>query len=157
MTCCCIHSLAIQSIQQVVGTMCFGVIDKLQQRPLISDLKWLNHTMYSMQVPRWEYFIGDRPLAPLVDQFNRRRCIAQLAAIEDQADAGEVVVSKEVLALIQDEWEVEMLPDEVARTIMPLQPFATPARPISQPLRPAARASDAGDRPSSQHLASTGG
>ncbi len=48
------------------------------------------------EIPHWEFFIGDRPLAPRRDQFGRRRCIAQLAAIEDHAEAGEVVGSKEV-------------------------------------------------------------
>lgn len=80
------------------------------------------------EVPRWEYFIGDRPLAPLVDAMQRRRCIAQLAAIEKHSEAGEVVGSKEVVDLMQQDWEIEMLPDEVGRLLAPLRPFVTPAR-----------------------------
>jgi len=53
------------------------------------------------EVPRWEYFIGDRPLAPNKDMYQRRGCIAQLAAIEDHSEAGIVVLSREVLDLMQ--------------------------------------------------------
>jgi hypothetical protein len=53
------------------------------------------------EVPRWEYFIGDRPLAPNVDAHQRRGCIAQLAAIEDHSEAGIVVLSREVIDLVQ--------------------------------------------------------
>ncbi|EFJ50372.1 hypothetical protein VOLCADRAFT_116897 [Volvox carteri f. nagariensis] len=74
------------------------------------------------EVPRWEFFIGDRPLAPLLDANQRRRCISQVAAIEDQARAGSVVASIEVVELIQGEWEVLPLPDNVWRVVGPAQP-----------------------------------
>jgi len=53
------------------------------------------------EVPRWEFFIGDRPLAPHMDRHKRRGCIAQIAAIEDFSDSGTVVLSREVLDLVQ--------------------------------------------------------
>ncbi|GIL91465.1 hypothetical protein Vretifemale_19055, partial [Volvox reticuliferus] len=74
------------------------------------------------EMPRWEFFIGDRPLAPLLDANQRRRCISQVAAIEDRATAGCVVASIEVVELIQGEWEVLPLPDSVWRVIGPAQP-----------------------------------
>jgi hypothetical protein len=37
----------------------------------------------------------------LCDKHQRRRCIAQLAAIEKHAEAGEVVSSREVIDLVQ--------------------------------------------------------
>ncbi|GFH21267.1 predicted protein, partial [Haematococcus lacustris] len=80
------------------------------------------------EVPRWEYFIGDRPLAPLRDELGRRRCIAQLALIEKHAEAGEVVGSREVIDLMQEDWEIEMLPDDVGRMHGPWRPFVMPAK-----------------------------
>ena len=44
----------------------------------------------------------------------RRRCITQLAAIEKHAEAGEVVISREVLVLIEHDWVIDTLPDEVS-------------------------------------------
>jgi hypothetical protein len=58
------------------------------------------------KVPRWECFIGDRPMAPTLDAAGRRRCIAQIAEIEDLADSGQVVGSREILELLAvREWE----------------------------------------------------
>ena len=76
------------------------------------------------EVPRWEFFIGDRPLAPLLDVNQRRRCVSQVAAIEDQATAGSVVAGIEVVELIQGEWEVVALPDSVWRVVGPSAPGA---------------------------------
>ncbi|KAG2496536.1 hypothetical protein HYH03_005360 [Edaphochlamys debaryana] len=76
------------------------------------------------EVPRWEFFIGDRPLAPELDSNQRRRCISQVAAIEDQATAGSVVASAEVVELVQGEWELLPLPDTVWRVLGPAQPGA---------------------------------
>ncbi|KAG2424626.1 hypothetical protein HXX76_014351 [Chlamydomonas incerta] len=76
------------------------------------------------EVPRWEFFIGDRPLAPLLDVNQRRRCVSQVAAIEDQATAGSVVASIEVVELIQGEWELLPLPDSVWRVVGPMAPSA---------------------------------
>ncbi|KAG2432750.1 hypothetical protein HYH02_012884 [Chlamydomonas schloesseri] len=80
------------------------------------------------EVPRWEFFIGDRPLAPLLDVNQRRRCVSQVAAIEDQATAGSVVASIEVVELIQGEWEVVPLPDSVWRVVGPVAPGAAAVR-----------------------------
>jgi hypothetical protein len=52
------------------------------------------------KVPRWECFIGDRPMAPTLDAAGRRRCITQIAEIEDLADSGQVVGSREILELL---------------------------------------------------------
>ncbi|MEW5303002.1 MAG: hypothetical protein WDW36_005735 [Sanguina aurantia] len=60
------------------------------------------------RIPRWEFFIGDRPLAPLIDSEGRRGCINQLAEIEKHADAADVVASHEVLALIGADWEYKV-------------------------------------------------
>ncbi|GFR48148.1 hypothetical protein Agub_g9980 [Astrephomene gubernaculifera] len=73
------------------------------------------------EVPRWEFFIGDRPLAPLLDANQRRRCVSQVAVIEDQASAGSVVASSEVMELVQGEWELAALPDSVWRVVGPIQ------------------------------------
>ena len=40
-----------------------------------------------------------RPLAPLVDEFGRRGCFAQLSAVEDYSEAAEVVVSPEAVGV----------------------------------------------------------
>jgi len=100
------------------------------------------------EVPRWEYFIGDRPLAPCVDAHQRRGCIAQLAAIEDHSEAGIVVLSREVLDLVQHDWELEMLPDDVFKILAPTLPFTIPTRtPSPSPFKPANSSAAQGDPP----------
>ncbi|GAX86001.1 hypothetical protein CEUSTIGMA_g13417.t1 [Chlamydomonas eustigma] len=73
------------------------------------------------EIPHWEFFVGDRPLAPLLDEFGRRGCFAQLSAVEDHSEAAEVVVSPEAVALIKDDWELEQLPDEGGGRILGLK------------------------------------
>ena len=51
-------------------------------------------------VPHWEFFVGDRPLAPPIDDDGRRGCFAQLEAIEEFSEAARVVISPEVRALV---------------------------------------------------------
>jgi hypothetical protein len=51
---------------------------------------------HAPDVPHWEFFVGDRPLAPPIDDDGRRGCFAQLEAIEEFSEAARVVISPEV-------------------------------------------------------------
>lgn len=65
------------------------------------------------------------------DANQRRRCISQVAAIEDQATAGSVVASVEVVELIQTDWDVVPLPDAVWRVVGPAQAVPVSERDVA--------------------------
>jgi hypothetical protein len=59
-------------------------------------------------IPRWEYFIGDRPHAKEYDADNKRQPIAQIAAVEHHAGAQEVILSSEVMEHVADQCEIQV-------------------------------------------------
>ena len=47
-------------------------------------------------VPRWEFFIADRPHAEEIDEHGRRQCFSQISQAEALAMPGDVIISPEV-------------------------------------------------------------
>ena len=58
-------------------------------------------TRRSDQLERWEYFLGDSAFAPERDAAGRRQSIAQIAAIEDHAQPGDIIISQEMLTCLK--------------------------------------------------------
>lgn len=52
------------------------------------------------ELPRWEFFLGDRP-HQLVDEDGNRPTIQQISLIEGHADPGDLIVSREVTEVRQ--------------------------------------------------------
>jgi hypothetical protein len=79
------------------------------------------------KLARWEYFLGDSAFAPMEDELGRRQTIAQISAIEDHADAGDVIISKEMLEAIDERHaDAELLSGGAARL------FAVPGTTAEQ-------------------------
>jgi class 3 adenylate cyclase len=75
------------------GTMavyhCGGTIDKNGGNQQQDD-----------KLTRWEFFLGDSAHAPKQDEHGHRQAIMQIAAIEDHAEAGDIIISSEMLEAI---------------------------------------------------------
>ena len=68
-------------------------------------------------MPRWEFFIGDAANVAAIDELGRRQPIAQIAAIEDHAEAGDVIISSEMLNVIDGIAESKPLEGNAARLL----------------------------------------
>ncbi|KAL0052814.1 hypothetical protein WJX82_008196 [Trebouxia sp. C0006] len=68
-------------------------------------------------VPRWEFFIGDRPHHPGPDKHGRRPPIAQIGSAEQYAQAGDVILSPEVAAVAAGLCTVDALESNDARLV----------------------------------------
>lgn len=68
-------------------------------------------------VPRWEFFIGDRPHVPELDSEGKRQPLTQIAEVDVHANPGDVILSWEVVALIGEKCSLEILEDKSARLI----------------------------------------
>jgi class 3 adenylate cyclase len=52
------------------------------------------------KLARWEYFLGDSAHAPAQDESGQRQAITQIAAIEEHAMPGDIIISSEMLDAI---------------------------------------------------------
>ena len=71
----------------------------------------------SAGVPRWEFFIGDRPHAPQRDKGSRRQPIEQIGTAETYANPGDVILSPEVVGLVGDACQTASLESGNGRLI----------------------------------------
>ena len=71
----------------------------------------------SAGVPRWEFFIGDRPHAPPRDKGSRRQPIEQIGTAETYANPGDVILSPEVVGLVGDACQTASLESGNGRLI----------------------------------------
>ena len=71
----------------------------------------------SAGVPRWEFFIGDRPHAPQRDKGSRRQPIEQIGTAEAFANPGDVILSPEVVGLVGDACQTASLESGNGRLI----------------------------------------
>ncbi|KAL3159729.1 hypothetical protein ABBQ38_010135 [Trebouxia sp. C0009 RCD-2024] len=78
-------------------------------------------------VPRWEFFIGDRPHHPGPDKHGRRPPIAQIGSAEQYAQAGDVILSPEVAEVTAGHCSVTPLEGNNARLVSMSKSAVRPA------------------------------
>lgn len=101
--------------------------------------------LHTDKLARWEFFLGDSAHAPTHNAAGQRQPMSQIAAIEDLALAGEVLVSSEMLSAVGDSATAEKLPGGAARltsiSVRPTIYHSQPPAPVEQyPSHVAARA-----------------